>query len=107
MQEQDIKRGHSKNVEGEKIGALVNEVFGNCKKDDGKFLATFGALDPLMVWMKDKNTLCVDTKMKTGVDEATAIETRKRYNDFLFRATGFTAQQRSKRIQQKAKDDTI
>jgi hypothetical protein len=103
MQEQDIKRGHTKDVEGEKLGALVSEIFGNCEHDGDKFVVTFGALAPLTVWIKDKSTLCVDTKMKTDVDEATAIETRKRYNDFMFRATGFTAQQRSKRLQQKAK----
>lgn len=106
MQEQDIKRGHAKNIEGEKLGSLVSELFGNCKKDGDKFTTTFGALDPLTVWIKDASTLCVDTKMKKDVDEATAIETRKRYNDFMFRSTGFTAQQRSKRLQQKAKGES-
>ena len=107
MQQQDIKRGHVKNIGGEKLGALVGEVFGNCKKDGEKFIATFGALDPLTVWITDASTLCVDTTMKKDVDEATAIETRKRYNDFMFRATGFTAQQRSKRLQQKAKGESL
>lgn len=104
MQEQDIKRGHLKNIEGEKLGALVREIFGDCSKDGDKFKSTFGALAPLTVWIKDKSTLCVDTQMKKDVDDATAIDTRKRYNDFMFKATGFTAQQRSKRLQQKAKD---
>ncbi len=41
MQEQDIKRGNYKNVEGEKLGELLTELFGSFKKDGDTHLVEF------------------------------------------------------------------
>jgi hypothetical protein len=102
MQEMDIKKGHFKNIEGEKLGDIIKGIFGDFKKDGEKYIVTYGALSPLTIWLKDKNTLTVDTQMKKDVDEPTAISTREKYNDFLFKATGFNSKQRRDRLTKKA-----
>lgn len=107
MQEQDIKRGHYKNIDGSGLEDLAKEIFGVCGKDGNTLVIEFGALQPFKVWVKDKSTLCIETIMQSDVDEATAIDTRKRYNTFMERATGFTAKQRSKRLQKKAKEGSM
>lgn len=106
MQEQDIKRGHFKNIEGDKLKEIIEDIFGTCEIDGEKYNINYGALAPLKVWIKDKSTLCVDTQMKTDVDEDTAIDTRKKYNLLLDRSTGFNSKQRRDRIQKKAKEGT-
>ena len=107
MQEQDIKRGHFKNIDGDKLKELMTEIFGSVSEDDEKYEVHYGALAPLTAWIKDKNTLCVDTNMNTDVDEDTAIETRKKYNLFLDKSTGFNSKQRRDRMQKKAKEGKI
>ena len=107
MQEQDIKRGNFKNLEGENLGELIKEVFGEFKKDGDKYIIHYGALAPFTIWIKEKSTLCIDTQMNADVDEETAIDTRKKYNLFMEKATGFTAKQRNKRIQKKLKEGKL
>jgi len=105
MQEYDIRRGHHKNIEGDRLPELVREIFGKVNQMDDGFLETsFGALDMLRIKSQDKKVILVDTKMNPGVDEATAGDTIRKYNEFLQRATGFSAKERSKRIQKKAKE---
>lgn len=105
MQEYDIRRGHYKNIEGDKLPELIKEIFGNVNQRDDGFLETsFGALELLSVKPRDKKALIVDTKTSPGVDEMTASDTIRKYNEFLLRATGFSAKERSKRIQKKAKE---
>lgn len=105
MQEFDIRRGHHKNIEGEKLEAIVREIFGSVSKgEDGSLETRFGALDSLTIRSKDKKALLIDTKMNPAVEEATASETIRKYNEFLQRATGFSAKERSKRLQKKAKE---
>jgi hypothetical protein len=107
MQEQDIKRGHFKNIEGEKLDELIKEVFGDYEKEGDKYVIRYGALQPFTTWIKDKSTLCIDTQMQPDVDEGTAIDTRKKYNLYMERATGFSAKQRNKRLQKKLKEGKI
>lgn len=107
MQEQDIKRGNFKVVEGDNLGNLLTEIFGSFEKDGDVHLVNYGALKPFKVWIKDKSTMCIETIMNTDVDEETAIDTRKRYNDFLNRATGFTSKQRRDRLKKKAKEGKL
>ncbi len=108
MQDYEIRRGHASNIEGEKLGSLVKEIFGSAKKlDDGSIETSFGALVKLNVKMKDKKSITVDTVMDAKVDVGTAEETRKKYFSFLDPATGFTSKERAKRLQKKAKDGKL
>jgi len=102
MQAFDIKRGHFKNIEGEKLRELIEDLFGNAKEKDDKIWTSFGALQKLEVWT-DGKILYVDSEMRQGVDDATALKTIRTYNTFMERATGFNSKQRRDRLQKKAK----
>ena len=101
MQEYDIRRGHFKNIDGEKLKELTESTFGTVKIEDNKLIAHYGALQPLIVWVKSKDVLCVDTKMKPDIPEDQINETIKRYNKFLEAATGFNSKERVKRAKKK------
>ena len=97
MNEYDIKRGHFEMIEGSKLETLMKEIFGSAEKDGEKLKSSFGAMECLTAWVSGKKSLCVETKMNTKVDDKTASETIRMYNQFLERATGFTAKERRKR----------
>jgi len=108
MQDYEIKRGHYANIEGEKLGSIIEEVFGNkAKADGGAFEASFGAIAKITVSLKDKKTITVDTVMNSKVDANTAADTVRRYNVFLEKATGMTSKERVKRVQKKAKEGKL
>lgn len=108
MQEYEIRRGHYSKIDGGKIEDILKAIFGKFeKKEDGSYETSFGALARLYVKIKDKKTLLVETTMNTKVDENIASETIKKYNAFLEAATGFTAKERSKRLQKKAKEGEL
>ena len=101
MNEYDIKRGHFEKIEGDKLETLMKDTFGRVKKKDGKLLPSFGALEYITADLQDKKTLVVETKMNTDVDDKMATETIRMYNQFLERATGFSAKERRKRTSKK------
>jgi len=102
MQTYDLRRGHAKNIDGTKMRDILIELFGKAEERDGKLWTSFGAIDSLMVW-SDGKSVFVDSKMDPSVPDDVAVQTRKAWNTFLERATGYDAKQRSKRIQEKAK----
>jgi hypothetical protein len=106
---QDIKRGHYKNIEGEKLKELMEEVFEAETEVDGEgwHRINWGALQPLAVMVESKGELVVEVKSPADVEPDTAAESIKRYNLFLEAATGFNAKQRSKRMQKKAKEGKL
>ena len=97
MNEYDIKRGHFEKIEGDKLEILMRETFENVKKKDDALISSFGALETISARLEGKKILCVETKMNTDVDDKTATETIRKYNQFLERATGFSAKDRRKR----------
>jgi hypothetical protein len=97
MNEYDIKRGHFEKIDGGKLETLMKDLFGNVKRDGQKLKSSFGAMENIAVWIDGKKSICVETKMNTNVDDKTAAETIRLYNQFLERATGFTAKERRKR----------
>jgi hypothetical protein len=103
MRAYELRRGWAKNVEGDKLRAIVAETFGSANMEDGKIVASFGAIEKLVAWTDGKQ-LFVDLTMKTGVPDAAATETITRNNRFLEAATGYAAKERSKRAQQAAKE---
>lgn len=107
MQELEIKRGHFKNIEGDKLNALMIKYFKTAKKDGDKLVANFGALKPIEVWLKGKNFLCVEMVTDKGAKEDVAMDTIRAKNGFLEEATGFTSGERAKRLQKKAKEGSL
>ena len=104
MQSYAIKRGHYKNIEGVRMKDVLESSFGPAQEEDGKFVASYGALQRIAAW-SDGKSLFVDTTTNTNVDNETAVRTRLAWNAFLERATGFDAKQRAKRAQDSAKKD--
>ena len=107
MQEYEVRKGHQENISPDKLSAIMREVFGKVEERDGKLFSSFGALKELWAWPCKKNTLCVETKSDPSVSDEVAQQTIKAYNAFLERATGFTAKERSKRLQKKAKEGKL
>lgn len=103
MQQYEVRRGLGENIAPDKLKAAMQEVFGNVEESDGKLASTFGALKPLLAWPCEKN-LCVETKMDLTVSDEKAQNTIKAYNTFLEKVTGYTAKERGKRAQKKAKE---
>jgi hypothetical protein len=107
MQEYEVRRGHQENVAPAKLKAHMQEIFGNVQEREGKMVSTFGALKEVSAWSARKNTLTIETKMDPSVPDDVAQQTIKAFNTFLERATGFTAKERGKRAQKKAKDGKL
>ncbi len=101
----DVKRGHFKNIEGDKLEELMKDTFEEVQKEDEKLIIEdHKAISRLEVWTEGRTGLWVDLKMNKDVDNEVASETISIWNDFLEEATGFDAKQRKKRAKKKAKD---
>ncbi len=106
MQEYELRRGLQENVSPEKLKEAMQEIFGNVEQREDKFVSSYGALKELVAW-GCKKSLCVETKMELGVADDIAGNTIKAYNTFLERVTGYSAKERGKRAQKKAKDGKL
>ncbi|MFQ6107428.1 MAG: DUF5611 family protein [Thermoplasmata archaeon] len=100
MRHYPIKRGYKDNLQSDNLRALVTESFGDCRQEEGRFVASFGALKRILVWSDGKD-LIVDTEMDAAVPDEVAMETIRRYNDFLLKTTGYTAKDRKKRAEKE------
>jgi len=102
MQEYEMRKGFQENLQPEKLKTLMQEIFGNVLEKDGKFTSSFGALKELNAWPSKKD-LAVEMKTDPSVGDDVARNTINAYNTFLEKATGYTAKERGKRAQKKAK----
>ena len=89
-----FKRGHKKTLE--EIKVIMKDLFGDVDERDNHLIASFGALEKIEVWMEN-GKLAVETASKK-VESSLAQETLRRWNDFLFRVTGYTAKERKKKM---------
>ena len=105
MRAYELRRGHGKNIEGDKLRAITADCFGAAQQDAGKVFASFGAIERLTAWTDGKH-LFVDMVMKTGVPNELATDTITRNNRFLEAATGYSAKERAKKAQEAAKKGT-
>jgi hypothetical protein len=104
MRDYELRRGHWKNVEGEKLLHLMQDVFGETQKvGAGYQVENWGALTRLYCEVLGKTHLRVDTVMNPKVGNDDAQKTLRAYNDFLELATGYNAKERGKRAQAEAK----
>ncbi|UCF08376.1 MAG: DUF5611 family protein [Thermoplasmata archaeon] len=107
MQTFDIKRGHYKQLENEGLEKIMRETLGKVEKDGDKYIANYGAMKPIAVWIKSKKELCIDITTDKDVSDDVALQTIRAKNQFLKMATGFSSKERSKRIQKKAKEGKL
>jgi hypothetical protein len=103
MVEYDIKKGWAKNIEGDLLEKMMKEVFGNCSKDNDMLVSSYGALTRIEVKQLSSVLLHVSTVSGTPKDDAQILDTKRKLNVFVEKATGFDAKARMKRAQEKAK----
>lgn len=107
--EYDIKKGWFKNIEGDLLGKMMEEVFGNVGLEGNVLVSSYGVLDRIEVRVLAKDKLDITTTNKTGCesDDEAILDSKRRLNDFAFKATGFDAKARMKRAQKKAKEGKL
>ena len=100
MQEYTLKRGYKLDLE--RIHDCLAESFpAEIKKNGDKLVMSYGIFKTLTVWIQNKK-MAVDTESDTTVkDDETILETNKRYRDFLYKATGYTAKERLKKAKEE------
>ena len=103
MVEYDIKKGWGKNIEGDLLENMMKEAFGNCRKEDDMLISSYGVLERIEVKQLSGTSLHVATVSGDPKDDAMILDTKRRLNIFVEKATGFDAKARMKRAQQKAK----
>ena len=107
--EYDIKKGWFKNIDGDLLEKMMDEVFGNVSKDGDALVSTYGVLDRIEVKILSKDKLEIVTVNKEGCesDDDAILDSKRRLNDFAFKATGFDAKARMKRAQKKANEGKL
>jgi hypothetical protein len=104
MRDYELRRGHWKNIDGEKLLHLMQDVFSDGHKEGkGYVVENFGAISRLYVEQLEKTHVRVDSTMNPKVSNEDAQKTLRAYNDFLELATGYDAKQRAKRAQAESK----
>lgn len=81
---------------------MLTEIFQvDPRNDGGKLTIQYGAIKELKTWVDDKK-LIVETQSDMGVkDQATILDTNKKFRDFLEEATGYTAKERLKQAKKE------
>lgn len=106
----DIKKGWFKNIEGDALAQLMQEVFGNVKKDGDKCISSYGVMETIEVTVLSKDKLDITTKNIPNAEkrpDEEIIDSKRKLNIFAEKATGFDAKARMKRAQKKAKEGTL
>ncbi|MDR0198379.1 MAG: DUF5611 family protein [Methanomassiliicoccaceae archaeon] len=103
MVEYDIKKGWGKNIEGDLLAKLMEGMFGNVRKDGDMLVSSFGVLKRIEVKQLSGVSLHVVTESGDSRDDAQILDTKRKLNAFVEKATGFDAKARMKRAQEKAK----
>lgn len=107
MRDYELRRGHWKNIDGEKLLHLMQDVFSDGRKEGkGYVVENFGAITKLYCEQLGKTHVRVDSVMNPKVGNEDAQKTLRAYNDFLELATGYNAKERGKRAQAEAKKAT-
>jgi hypothetical protein len=103
----EVKKGHGKEIEGDGLKKIIEEVFGSAQMEGDMIVAKYGAMTHLEAKIKDKATIIVNTTTDTKANVEVAADTIKQYNLFLEKATGFTSKERRTRLQKKAKEGKL
>jgi len=106
MTEFDIKKGWYSKIEGEKLEQIMKDEFGAVAKEEDLLITSFGAMKRIEVRVISKTSLGVATinvdDFKQVKDED-ILASKRKLNEFLLQATGFTPKDRLKRAKDKAK----
>lgn len=103
----DIKKGHGASLEGDGLKDLMKSMLGEVKEENGALVSSFGATTRFEVKLLSKTTLSVVSSSDKNASAEAMMESNRKYNDFMEKATGFNAKERSKRLQKKAKEGKL
>jgi len=104
MVQYDIKRGWFENIDGGNLEKMMKEIFGNCRKDGNVLTSKYGVLERIDAEIMSKNILRVETAGRDGPKaDGEILDSKRKLNLFVEKATGFDAKARMKRAQDKAK----
>ena len=110
MTEFDIKRGFYEKIEGAKLGAMMESVFGNVKEEDGRYVSSYGAMARIEAKVLSKTQmglLTVNIDDIRSLSDEQILDSKRMLNKFLEQSTGFTAKQRMDRAKKKAKEGKL
>ena len=91
MTEFDIKRGWYSKIEGGKLKDIMQNVFGSVREENGALVSSYGAM----------------SRNEAKIISKTVLDSKRKLNEFLLEATGFTPKDRLKRAKDKAKNGTL
>jgi hypothetical protein len=106
----DIKKGWYKNIEGDGLAHLMEEVFGNVKKKGDGYESSYGVMESIVVTVLGKDKLDITTKNVADAEKRSddeILDSKRKLNIFAEKATGFDAKARMKRAQKKAKEGSL
>lgn len=104
----DIKKGWYKNIEGDLLAQLMQEVFGNVSAEGEVLVSSYGVLDRIEVKVLAKDKMEIVTVNRPGnATDDEILDSKRRLNVFAEKATGFDAKARMKRAQKKAKEGKL
>lgn len=106
METFDIKKGVAGRIEGDKLGELMREVFGNVEREGDWYISRYGAMQPIRIKMRSKSELDVEI-VTAKIPDDQVIDSMKKRNAFLEAATGFDSKTRLKRLKDKAKEGAL
>jgi len=108
MVEYDIKKGWFKNIEGDLLKEMMKGVFGNVSQKGDTLISSYGVLEGITVKVISKDKLEVSTSNKKGeMADEDILDSKRKLNVFVEKATGFDAKARMKRAQAKAKEGKL
>lgn len=110
MTEFDIKRGYYSKIEGAALGKLMETVFGNVTEKDGVFVSSYGAMariEAKIISKTQMGLLTVNVDDIRALSDDTILDSKRKLNEFLQTATGFSAKDRMNRAKKKAKEGTL
>ena len=104
----DIKKGWFKNIEGDLLAQLMEEVFGNVTSEGETLVSSYGVMDRIEVQVLAKDKMTIVTVNKDGpVSDDDILDSKRKLKVFAEKATGFDAKARMKRAQKKAKEGKL
>ncbi|MDD1658801.1 MAG: DUF5611 family protein [Methanomicrobiales archaeon] len=106
MQEYQVKRGHTKDLGGT-VETSLTEGFGvRPEKEGSTYAISYGALSRMEVSIGEGGkTVTVTTISRKDADEATILDTNRRFRTFLDRVTGFSSKERVKRAKKAIEEE--
>ena len=101
--EYSLKRGFKPDLERIK-GVLETEFLTEVRQEGEKLTLSYGALKRIEVWIEGKK-LAVVTESAPGAGDDQALDTNKRFRNFLENATGYTAKQRLQMAKKEVQEE--